>query len=79
MPLAWARTQTSLGIALRGLALRQAKVDLFKEALDATREAHAVYMDAGMVHYEAYFTDRLVDWEAELAAIGDQATEAAKH
>lgn len=27
-------------------------------------------MDAGMVHLEAYFTDRIIDWEAELAAVG---------
>jgi tetratricopeptide (TPR) repeat protein len=71
-PITWARTQTSLGIALRRLGLRQGRSALLEEALDVTREAQAAYIDAGMVHYEAYFMDRLVDWEAELAAIGHQ-------
>jgi tetratricopeptide (TPR) repeat protein len=73
MPLAWARTKANLGIALRGLALRRGKGSLLEEAVDVTRDARDVFMEAGMVHYEAYFTDRLVDWEAELAALGNQA------
>ncbi|UEM24585.1 tetratricopeptide repeat protein (plasmid) [Skermanella mucosa] len=69
-PLDWARIQTNLGIALRGLGLRQQQSSFLEEAVDATRGAHEVYMDAGMVHLEAYFTDRIIDWEAELAAVG---------
>ena len=74
MPLDWARNQTNLGIALRTLGLREGSATLLEEALDVTRAAHEVYMDAGMVQFEAYFTDRIVDWEAELAALSKQAT-----
>ena len=39
------------------------------EALEAIKAAREVYLDAGMVQYEAYFTDRIQALEAAIAAL----------
>jgi tetratricopeptide (TPR) repeat protein len=73
LPLDWARVQANLGIALRALALGRNDPSLLAQALDATKDARDAYMDSGMVHLEVFLTNRIIDWEAELAMVGKEA------
>jgi tetratricopeptide (TPR) repeat protein len=70
VPLSWATTQNNLGIALQGLGERLRREELLREALQATHQAQAVYADAGLRKYEAYFATRIAAVESAIRAMG---------
>jgi hypothetical protein len=70
--LQWATTQNNLGAALQTLGERKEQPKLLGEALEAIKAAREVYLDAGMIQYEAYFADRIKALEAEIAAQGER-------
>jgi hypothetical protein len=70
VPLDWATTQNNLGTALQRLGERLQREDLLTEALQAVRQAHAIYVDAGLRQYDTYFANRIAALEAALSAMG---------
>jgi len=69
VPLDWAMTQNNLGTALQTLGERKEQPKLLGEALEAIKAGREVYLDAGMIQYEAYFADWIEALEAEIAAV----------
>jgi tetratricopeptide (TPR) repeat protein len=69
-PLDWARTQMNLGRALQSLGERLRREDLLSEALQAVRQAQAIYVDAGLRQYDEHFATRIEALEAAVIVMG---------
>ncbi|MGF1476774.1 MAG: hypothetical protein ACFB6S_14545 [Geminicoccaceae bacterium] len=67
VPLDWAMTQNNLGGALQILGERTGRSETLAAALEAVRNAYEVFVkEAGQLHYEADFLERIQALEAAL-------------
>ena len=70
VPLDWALTQNNLGTALQSLGERLQRQDLLTDALQAVRQAQAVYVEAGLSQYDEYFAGQIQALEAAVSTMG---------
>ncbi|MGE4251353.1 MAG: caspase family protein [Parvibaculaceae bacterium] len=68
-PFQWGQTQNNLGSALLHLGVRTNDLAKITAARQAVEAASDVFRSAGLLQYEAYFSDRLAEIDAAMARL----------